>query len=173
MYLVQLAGEPFQFVRVSYADELTMHFGAIRESRSAKLKDRRYGTYVLSFRGAPWMIRSGPHPLIYGSWFLPTAIHEADPPGDVVSPEELETSGLITVGTTVVFTTPYFWKSVGGIGIHLAFSDGSAVSILPTREPTSDDEYPELASWELLTPHGNLKVGPGGKWEFTPLKQVA
>ena len=26
-YLAQLVGEPFQFARVSYGDELTLHFG--------------------------------------------------------------------------------------------------------------------------------------------------
>lgn len=37
VYLAQLVGEPFRFARVSYGDELTLHFGDLRPSRSPKV----------------------------------------------------------------------------------------------------------------------------------------
>ncbi len=50
--LAQLVGEPFRFARVSYGDELTLHFGDTRPARSPKLNDRfLYGAYILFFRG--------------------------------------------------------------------------------------------------------------------------
>ena len=52
-YLAKLVGEPFQFARVSYGDELTLHFGDLRPARSPKLKSMPYGAYVLGLRGRP------------------------------------------------------------------------------------------------------------------------
>ena len=48
--LTQLVGEPFRFARVSYGDELTLHFGDLRPQRSPKLQ-QQYGTYVLGVQG--------------------------------------------------------------------------------------------------------------------------
>ena len=42
-YLAQLVGEPFRLARVSYGDELTLHFGDLRPGRSPKLKHKLYG----------------------------------------------------------------------------------------------------------------------------------
>ena len=53
-YVAQLVGEPFQFARVSYGDELTLHFGMLRPARSRKLANPPYGTYILRLRGSPW-----------------------------------------------------------------------------------------------------------------------
>ena len=49
--LTQLVGEPFRFARVSYGDELTLHFGDLEQARSVKLKDKRYGAYILGVAG--------------------------------------------------------------------------------------------------------------------------
>src|SRR5438105_13093047 len=56
MYLQQLVGEPFLFFRQSYGGEVTIHFGIPRERRSAKLKNKARGSYVLAVRGSLWMM---------------------------------------------------------------------------------------------------------------------
>ena len=45
--LTQLYGEPFRFVRISYGDELTLHFGNLRKANSPKLADKLYGSFYL------------------------------------------------------------------------------------------------------------------------------
>src|ERR1700676_2220419 len=57
--LTQLIGEPFRFARVSYGDELTLHFGDLRPARSPKLHHHPYGAYMLGLRGSPWVLISG------------------------------------------------------------------------------------------------------------------
>lgn len=169
LYLLttQLVGEPFQFARVGYGDEITLHFGTIRESRSPKLKDRRYGTYVLSLRGSQWVYKSALTPALVRSG-LPIDLHSGKF-GPPLGKQEIEAGSLIEPGTRVINADPYLWVRVGGIGIHLLLSDGSVLSLIPeAAEPPDDSPYPELASWELLSPHGLVKTGPGPKWEFIP-----
>ena len=51
--LAQLVGEPFRFVRVSYGDEPTLHFGDLKPARSPKLHKQPYGAFILGLRGSP------------------------------------------------------------------------------------------------------------------------
>jgi hypothetical protein len=158
---------------MSYGDELTLHFGILRESRSTKLRDRRYGTYILSFRGSPWVLKVGRQPEVLGSWFGYQRLEPRAAPR-VLTKNDLERELLVEEGARVVLASPYLWKVVGGIGLHLVMSDGTTVSAIPTGPDEPDDApWPELASWELLGPHGLLKVGPGVTWEFVPSPQTA
>ena len=52
-YLAELIGEPFRFARVSYGDELTLHFGDVKPVCSPKLKGKLYGSYILGVARRP------------------------------------------------------------------------------------------------------------------------
>jgi hypothetical protein len=168
-YLTQLVGEPFRFARVSYGDELTLHFGELRPARSPKLRNKPYGTYILGLRGSPWVLKSGSEPLV-----LTAGIDGENLPNGLGTPirkEELEAHPLLAVESRVLQATPFVVKPVNGFGLQLRFSDGSSLLILPTvAEPEAEETSPEipLADWELSSPQGLLNAGPGPSWSFQP-----
>jgi hypothetical protein len=54
-------------------------------------------------------------------------------------------------------------------------SNGSSAFIIPTSDddlPENLPNTPELADWELVTPFGTIKVGPGQKWEWEERKAL-
>jgi hypothetical protein len=167
-HLTPLVGEPFRFCRVSYGDELTLHFGDLRPARSPKLKDHMYGAYVLGVRGSTWILKSGSEPLVLtaGAIDLEPAIF-----GAPLDKKDLEAKPLIEADSRVLAATPFMAKPVNGFGLQLRTSDGSALLIIPSIPVTDDDkdaDLPELADWELLSAHGLLSAGPGTKWSFEP-----
>jgi len=159
---------------MSYGDELTLHFGDLRLSDSKKLKDRRYGTYILGFRGSPWILKSGSQPVILGSWFGVQHL-EVDTHARAMTKADIENGSLVEVGGRVIAASPYVWKTTGAVGVHIVLSDGLVMDAIPTPPDAEDDDpSPPLASWEILGPHGLLKVGPGVKWEIIPtIKKTA
>jgi hypothetical protein len=172
-YLTQLVGEPFRFARVSYGDELTLHFGDLRPARSSKLKNKPYGSYVLGVRGSPWVLKSGSEPLVLTAGLdgenLPNGL------GKPIRKEELEANPLIPPQSRVVAVTPFVVQPKGGFGLQLRFSDGSTLLILPTLpEPALEEAHPEIvvADWELSSPQGLLSAGPGLSWSFEPSSRV-
>ena len=168
-YLAQLIGEQFRLARVSYGDELTLHFGELRPARSPKLKGRLFGTYILGFRGSPWVLKSDK-----GSLALSAGIELHNLPnigGKLIRKEELERDPLIQAGSRVVAAAVFPVEPVHGIGLQLQFSDGCSVLILPTEsdvDAPDDANLPEIADWELLSPNGLLSAGPGPNWSFKP-----
>jgi hypothetical protein len=165
-YLQQLLGEPFLFFRPSYADELTLHLGTPREAASPKLKQRVRGSYVLTLRGSIWTLVSVEEKFLAFS----------GPPAEV-SPahmkplelRELEKSSPVKPGSQVVWATPYV-DECGGYGLSLGFSDQSRLLIRPSpADSDAGDDLPEIADWELFTPHQRfLRVGPGAQWAYLP-----
>ena len=174
-YLAQLVGEPFRFTRVSYGDELTLHFGDLRPAHSPKLKHKRYGAYILGLRGSSWVLKSGLEPVVV------TSISEEmfNPPpalGKPLSKEELEAGQFLEPESRVLVATPFVVKPVEGFGLQLRMSDGSTLLILPTsQEPDEpeDEGLPKLADWELSTPRGLLSAGPNLTWFFAPAKNAS
>jgi hypothetical protein len=169
-YLAQLVGEPFRLARVSHGDELTLHFGDLRPARSPKLKAKPYGAYILSLRASPWVLKPGSEPLIVdgGALIYPLATALGTP----LRREELESRTLIEPGSRVLSASPFVVRPADGIGLQLRLSDGSSLSVLPAiPEPDEpeDQGLPELADWELLSPNGLLKAGPGLEWSFEPV----
>lgn len=167
-YLAQLVGEPFRFARVSYGDELTLHFGDVRPARSPRLKNRSYGAYVLGVRGSPWLLKAGTVPAV-----LSARVNAGDVPSDFGEPvrkEDLEANPLIQPDSRVLTASPFVIKPVGGFGLQIRFSDGSTVHVFPAPDAADPDDeaLPELADWELLSPGGLLSAGPGVVWAFTP-----
>jgi hypothetical protein len=168
--LAELVGEPFQFARVSYGDELTLHFGDLRPARSPKLRERMYGAYILGMRGSPWVLKSGLEPVVLCEGVVPV-VSGRHMGGRPVSKEEVEEGRFIERGSRVLRADPFPVRPVEGVGLQLRLSDGSALIVLPTvQEPDDpeDRELPELADWELISPRGFLKVGPGYQWSFEP-----
>ena len=89
----------------------------------------------------------------------------------LLSKEELEKGEFIELGSHVFSATPVHVRPVEGFGFHLVMSDGSAIFVFPiVQEPDApeDEGLPELADWELLSPRGLLRVGPGLQWSFEP-----
>ena len=168
-YLAQLAGEPFRFARVSYGDELTLHFGDLKPARSPKLKDKPYGTYILGLRGSPWVLKSGSEPVVVTAGILIDPTPAAF--GTSLRKEELESKKLIEPESRVLTAAPFVVKPVDRFGLQLRMSDGSTLSVLPTiPEPDEpgDEGLPKLADWELLSPRGLLRAGPGLEWSYEP-----
>lgn len=148
--LGQLVGEPFRFARVSYGEELTIHFGALRLGRSPKLKTKPYGVFILGLRGSSWVLNAGTEPVV---------------PAQFVEPE-----------SRVVVALPLSIRPMQAIGLQLVFADGSSFLVLPNpQEPDAADEesLPELADWELISLQGFLRVGPGIKWSFETTRNSA
>lgn len=164
--LLQLIGEPFQFTRVSYGDELTLHFGDLRPAKNPKLKGKPYGAYVLGVRGSSWFLKSGREAVMVAA--------EPDQAGQPLSKEELESGKFLVAGSRVLRAEAFPIGLTEGLGLRIRFSDGSALVIHPAAvgaddetDGTSDDqELPEIADWELSTPNGHLSAGPGQSWSF-------
>jgi hypothetical protein len=170
MYLMQLVNEPFLFARMSYGDELTLHFGDVLEAKSRKLKDRRHGSHILSFRGSPWIFKAGFHPIMHTSWGEFVRLAE-QPEMRALTRDDIEKNQFIEPGTRVIHASPYAWKKAASTGVQIQLSDGTTFASIPT--PATDEEDPdEVACWELLSPFGLLKVGPGVKWEFILTKEA-
>lgn len=170
--LAPLIGEPFRFARVSYGDELTLHFGDLRPARSPRLKDKAYGAYVLGVRASLWLLKSGAEPVVVASGIAPAL----PPQGKPLRKEELEQASLIEPDSRVLSATPFLVKPAGRFGLELRMSDGGTLSVFPAPpEPDepADDDLPELADWELSSPQGFLTVGPGLAWSFTSKDQPA
>lgn len=167
--LAPLIGEPFRLARVSYGDELTLHFGDLRPARSPKLKGKLYGAYLLGLRGSSWIWKSGSESVVITSGAV---LGPATPAfGEPLSKEKLEAGTFIEPESRVLAALPFVARPVEGFGLQLRMSDGSSLLVLPT--PTEPDEprgegLPEVADWELSTPQGLLGAGPRLEWSFTP-----
>jgi len=175
--LQQLVGQPFLFFRLFYGDELIVHLGTPTESASPKLRNRVRGSYVLTFRGSNWTLSSGPEQTIWLADLIPV-------PGGgharQVDIGEIEKTPIISHNAPVITAFPFiandpkysasFSMTIpnGGIGLLLSFADQSTLAVRPSLETDdSPDGLPQIADWELFTPHGKyLRVGPGLNWAY-------
>lgn len=166
--VAQLVGEPFRFVRMSYGDELTIHFGDLRPASSPKLKGKEYGAYILGVRASLWVLKSAATPAaVFGG----VEADAAGSMGRLLSSSEIESGTFIEPQSRVVSATPFEVKPALGFGLQLKFADGSALTILPEQHADGDDAaLPEIGDWELLGPHGTLTAGPGVTWRFDAKK---
>jgi hypothetical protein len=169
MYLAPLVGEPFRLARISYGDELTLHFGDLRPARSPKLRGHFSGVYILGVRGSAWIIKSGSEPLVVTAGLFLDSI--AADLGKPLSKQEFEKSPVVQAESRAVEAIPFPVKPINGFGLQLRFSDESTLLILPTppeADEPGDEALPELADWELLSPRGLLSAWPGLHWSFQP-----
>lgn len=162
-----LTGEPFLFARMTYGDELTLHFGTPCEYTLPRFGKRTKGSHILSVRGSAWLVKSGAKPLAAADGLVPSDLPASF--GKALTKEDLEAGLLIERDARVVEPIPF--RTTGGYGLQVLLSDGSRLTVLPTvPEPDNpgDEMLPELADWELLTPEGALKAGPELKWKYDP-----
>jgi|GEM_PF-693917 len=167
-YLAQLVGESFRFARISYGDELTLHFGDLRPARSPKLRKQPYGAYVLGVRASPWLLKSGNAPLVLSGGI---DIGITSDFGKPVSKEELAAHPFVELDSVVLRAVPFVIKPSNALGLQLRFSDGSTLHVLPSPPAADENDeqgLPALADWELASPGGLLSAGPGLVWAFKP-----
>lgn len=172
-YLAQLVGEPFRFARVSYGDELTLHFGDLRPPRSARSASK-YGAYILGLRASPWILKSGSQPSLVTAGVPDGTSALPSPPGEQLRNEDLERGEFVAPDSRVLAASPVASSAMDGFALEIRTSDGSVLFALPDR---SDDvtpaaaggsELPGVADWELLGPRGLVSAWPGLRWTFEP-----
>lgn len=178
VYLQQIVGEPFLFLRQTYGGELTLHLGTAREATSPKLRHRTRGSYVLTLRASNWSFVTGsqlalslPDPATdLGQAFGPSlAPHSFHP--HQVDLADLEKNPPIAPGVRIESAKPFEVDFFFGIGLFLVFEDQSRLTVRPSADYSPDDQAdsPDIADWELFTPHGRyLRVGPGARWAYLP-----
>jgi len=160
-----IIGLPYLFSRVSYGDELTIHFGSERKHTHPKLAEKVRGSHVLSVRGSEWMLRSGIKPVIVGCGIAP--ISSDRKPFNITA---LESGAFIGQSATVTKASPIPFLPMNSIGLILDLSDGSSFTIIPTPPCNGDDDDgPEPSDWELLTATQWMHVGPGSSIRVDPL----
>lgn len=165
-----LTGVPYLYGRQSYGNEMVLHFGTNRGYGSPKMAGKSRGTHVLSLRGSAWMLKSGSRPAYVGFPVVPSGPSLSDP--RKLDGAALESGAFVTPGARVVHAGP-FWTEVpaAGYGLEVVMTDGTMLLVAPTPPPDENPEnLPEIADWEILTPHGFLEVGPGRAWTFSPTK---
>ena len=174
-HLSLLVGEPFHLARFSYGEELTMHFGEMKPTDHPKLRHLRYGSFILGTRASTWVLKSPDGRSIVSD--------KEEIPGESWADRRprkraVEDDPLIRPGSRVVSAEPFAVRDVG-VGLRLAASDGSALTLVPAGPEAevetngADDLPPEyadlpVADWELFTPAGTLSAGPGVRWSFEP-----
>ncbi len=126
------------------------------------------GFAALGVRGSPWLLKSALTSQVIANGMVPVVAGETT--GRPLSKEELETGRFIEPSSRVLKAEPFLVMGVGGIGLQLTMTDGSALVIFPCDQESwdKDDELPEVADWELLSPLGCLSVGPGPNWSLEP-----
>jgi hypothetical protein len=173
--LKQLVGQPFQFFRVSYGDELRLHLGDLRSHSNPKLRSRTKGSYIIGARASAWIVFSAPRQVLATSGDARDHGSDAPATAGLVDIKTIETGGLITPGAIITYAGAD--QSAPGFSLRLRFSDGSSAFIRPAPEPdevepigektSADDGTIEIPDWEVLTPHERiLRVGPGPRWDY-------
>lgn len=153
-------GLPYLFARLTYGNELTLHFGTERVRNHPKLEGKVRGTHILSVRGSAWLLHSGMKHVMVGCGILPLGPQKAKP----FNVTALESGAMIGQGATIAKATPLAVELTNAIGLDIEFSDGSGFLILPTPPDDGEGELPEPSDWEFLTPDKVLRVGPGPKY---------
>ena len=174
-FLMRLIGEPFLFARFGYEDEFSMHFGISHEAKHPKLRASgiKYGSYIIRTRGSGWLIKSSIGRIVF------EGVREQVNPailtagGTPISPQDIKLDDFLVADTFVLDIYTCLVKQVNGIGFRIDMSDNSSVLVIPTADeplPENSPDLPELSDWELETPYGTARVGPGLKWEYLPAK---
>ena len=136
--LLQLVGEPFLFARAGYADELSLHFGTLRDAKHPRLRARgiKYGSHALYARGSAWLLKSGPNNLVILEGLPTDPIAHLGQIGRKIETTEIETRGIIPPGSPVVAVAPFYVEQVEGMGLRVETADGSGIVIIPTPKNT-------------------------------------
>ena len=161
-YLAALVGQRCLKARLSYGDELKLHFGDPQPVTNPKLASTQRGAWVLATRASAWRVYIKP----LGQ--VPDADLQmgSKPPLDMATPESMASYADKLSGCEVVSAYATWWFHPPGMapGLLLIFGDGSSFELAPIFAGDII-EGEEVADWELFTPHRMyLRVGPGPVW---------
>ncbi len=158
-----LVGQPYLFSRAGYQAELTLHFGVRQAYSSPKMADRTRGSHVLSLRASAWALASGTTARIVTDGLTPVGPGGELPVGRPFPADILESGHLVTPGATVSRAQPLEiigGPPGGGVSLWVQLTDGTTLTVFPSH----GDPAETLSDWELLTPDGLLRVGPGNRF---------
>jgi hypothetical protein len=169
--LAQLIGEPFLFARLGYAGELTVHFGVPRPADHPRLlaKGMQYGSHMLAVCASSWVLKSN-------RWLIAEELDNANPlvektskHGESDAKNLLVSGELIPFGTRVAAIEPFVSKLSDGIAVLIELADGSGIVVKPIVEIDPETNQPvDFPDWELKTPLGLARIGPGLQWRWEP-----
>lgn len=166
LILQGLAGQKCLGARLSYADELQLHFGEQQQARHPKLAKIIRGSWVLTTRASSWRAWL-PRP----GFVLTSGMSWERPEGPINQVSSTDLAALVNSklsGVEVRFVDVGWWQPSSPVppALLLGFADGSRFELVPDPENMMDrDDL--IADWELFTPYKTvLRVGPGPVWSF-------
>ena len=161
-----LVGRPYLFSRGAYQSELTVHFGDRRSYSNPKMSGHTRGTHVLSLRASAWVLQSGVRPVMVSYGLTPLDSAGEPQPGQPINPAVLESGNFVAPGAKVERAEPLEIQGnvLGAVTLSVRFTDGTSLTVFPAASDPSET----LSDWELLTPHGLLRVGPGSRFAVEP-----
>ncbi len=160
-YLQQLIDQPFLSLRVSYGDELSLHFGQPRSYSSQRLKHLVKGSYILGSRASTWYLQT-PHgevskdPEDQGFQLI------KDSGVQKLSKEELEETELLDPNAKVVGVHVILIQRTQVDGSQNVSSADSLVALgtanlIPARQPRGQPYYGLLL---MLSDGSNVEIIP-------------
>jgi hypothetical protein len=168
LLLTQLIGKPFLFFRVSYGDELTLHFGSPRPYPNPKLKGHTKGSFILGVRASIWFFQPRGRPMLL---IGPDDVANIPPNrATKLDTKEIESGEYVKPGSLILRATVV--QKATGFGLELNLSDDSMLLILPVSTKAEESDDDEVADWEVFTPYNRyLRVGPGNRWSYLDSSQ--
>ena len=139
-YLAGLVGLKCRKTSFSYGDELCLHFGDLVPYKSAKMKGKKKGTWILCTVGSEWSLFSE-------SVAVPSHRRGNRDPEDRLAILKNAIVTAVVPDSTAQWLSVWFGQTLFAV------------------RPDDDEPDSELPSWELFMPDGRLLVaGPGSKW---------
>lgn len=167
-YLQQLVGQPLLFIRFSYGDELTLHFGQPLKYKSSKLANLSRGSYIIGARASFWLLRTHvPAAVVIGT----SSASRLWSKHKSLTPEDVEESDFLRPGTRIVTADPFALttgtRSPYGFGLSLLLEHGASLLVIPSRPSRRNHRRHRVADWEVFTPYDRyLAAGPGLFWSY-------
>jgi hypothetical protein len=163
-FLGAMTGQRLLKARLSYGDELKLHFGEPQPAPHPRLASLQRGSWVLATRASRWEAALSRPGLVLdaGVFLSPPAPHT-----QTATPREMAEYADKLAGAEVGAARAV-WSGDRTLapGLQLVFTDGSHFTLLPdpSNLPDEGDDEP-LADWELFTPYKTyLRVGPEPVW---------
>jgi hypothetical protein len=128
-----------------------------------------YGSYILAVCGSAWVLKSTPKTRLILEGLSTAPVAQLSKPAVEDARGLISSGGLFSANSPVVEIIPYEIEQVGGIGLRLETADGSGLIIVPVAgADLVTNEAGDFPDWELRTPRGLARVGPGRQWIWEP-----
>lgn len=171
VYLRALLGKRCVKARLSYGDELKLHFDAPQWVENAEATKR--GGWVLGVKASAW------HVYFPDGLVLANTVLTGKTKGKTPSPDKMVEAVNALAGTSVVEVGVLGGSPPSrlGLALSLGFSDGSQFRVEPLPHVVPGHQKDDLPDWELFTPHRTfVRAGRGPVWSVSrsdvPLKVV-